>query len=123
MRIESRGSLGFVVGTPQSEFEAAMAMQCRGDLAAAEAAYRTLIERHGTVVGAEHMLALTLHAQGRSASPLAPGLHATAYFVKNVLLRGGFLDGPGAWRYHCEHMRYVWAKYMRLRALGSGVAR
>lgn len=71
MRIESRGSLGFVVGTPQSEFEAAMAMQCRGDLAAAEAAYRTLIERHGTVVGAEHMLALTLHAQGRSAEAVA----------------------------------------------------
>jgi len=87
------------------------------DTARSATEYRAKLDRYA------RLFAEQAHAQGRSASPLAPGLHATAYFVKNVLLRGGFLDGPGAWRYHCEHMRYVWAKYMRLRALGSGVAR
>lgn len=81
------------------------------DTARSAAEYRAKLDRYA------QLFAEQAHAQGRRASPLAPGVHAGAYFVKNVLLRGGFVDGPGAWRYHCEHIRYVWSKYQRLRAL------
>jgi len=59
------------MSTVQSEFAAALALQRRGDLAAAEAAYRQLLELHGALPDAEHMLALVLHTQGRSAESLA----------------------------------------------------
>lgn len=58
------------MSTVQSEFAAALALQRRGDLAAAEAAYRQLLTRHGALPDAEHMLALVLHAQGRSEESL-----------------------------------------------------
>jgi protein O-GlcNAc transferase len=58
------------LNTVESAFSAALAMQRRGELAMAEGAYRTLLERFGSVPEAEHMLALTLHAQGRSSEAL-----------------------------------------------------
>jgi protein O-GlcNAc transferase len=58
------------MNTVQSEFAAALALQRRGDLPAAERAYRQLIEQHGAVADAEHMLGLVLHAQGRSEESL-----------------------------------------------------
>jgi (heptosyl)LPS beta-1,4-glucosyltransferase len=44
---------------------------------------------------------------------------ATAYLLKNLVLRGGLLDGPGAWRFHALHARYAALKYDRLRALAG----
>lgn len=35
------------------------------------------------------------------------GALAAAYFVKNLVLRGGLVDGPGGWRFHRLHMRYA----------------
>jgi tetratricopeptide (TPR) repeat protein len=60
-----------LMDTLEAEFAAALALQRRGELAAAEAAYRRLLERHGAVPDAEHMLGLALHAQGRSDESLA----------------------------------------------------
>lgn len=54
-------------------------------------------------------------AAGRSAGPLSAPLHAAAYWIKNYLLRGGFLDGAMARRYHALHARYVYDKYRLLR--------
>jgi (heptosyl)LPS beta-1,4-glucosyltransferase len=54
-------------------------------------------------------------AEGRHAGPLAAPLHAAAYWLKTVVLRGGFLDGPVALRYHALHARYVRDKYRLLR--------
>jgi tetratricopeptide (TPR) repeat protein len=59
-----------MVDTAISEFNAALALQRKGDLAGAEASYRSLISRHGALPNAEHMLALVLHAQGRSEESL-----------------------------------------------------
>ncbi len=87
------------------------------DTARSGAEYRAKLDRYA------RLFAEQAHAQGRRASPLAPGLHAAAYLLKTVLLRGGFLDGPAAWRYHAEHVRYVWAKYRHLRALASPATR
>ncbi len=53
--------------------------------------------------------------EGRRAAALAAPMHAAAYWLKNVVLRGGFLDGRGAWRYHALHARYVHDKYRMLR--------
>ena len=44
---------------------------------------------------------------------------ALAYLLKNLLLRLGVLDGPGAWRFHLLHARYAALKYRRLRALAA----
>ena len=56
------------------------------------------------------------HATGRRAGALSAPLHAAAYWVKNFLLRGGFLDGEMARRYHALHARYVYDKYRLLRS-------
>jgi (heptosyl)LPS beta-1,4-glucosyltransferase len=83
------------------------------DTARNAAEYRAKLDRYA------QLSAEQAHAQGRRATALAPALHAVAYVVKTVLLRGGFFDGPGAWRYHAEHVRYVWSKYERLRTWGN----
>ena len=58
------------------------------------------------------------HTEGRRAGPLAAPLHATSHWLKNYLLRGGFLDGAMARTYHASHARYVFDKYRALRRLG-----
>jgi (heptosyl)LPS beta-1,4-glucosyltransferase len=47
---------------------------------------------------------------------MAAPLHAAAYWLKNFVLRGGFLDGPMARRYHALHAGYVFRKYRLLHA-------
>jgi protein O-GlcNAc transferase len=56
--------------TANDALRAALALQQRGDFAAAETAYRGLLDRFGPNPDAEHMLALTLHAAGRSDEAL-----------------------------------------------------
>ena len=55
-------------------------------------------------------------AEGRRAGPFAAPLHAAGYWLKNYLLRGGFLDGAMARTYHACHARYVFDKYRALRS-------
>ena len=52
-----------------------------------------------------------------AAGAYAASLHAASYWLKNYLLRGGFLDGAMARVYHACHARYVFEKYEALRAL------
>jgi len=54
------------------------------------------------------------HAEGRRAIALAAPMHAAGYWLKNYLLRGGFLDGANARSYHACHARYVFEKYRAL---------
>lgn len=54
-------------------------------------------------------------ARGRRAAAGRGLAAAAAYLLKNLLLRGGVLDGPGAWRFHALHARYAALKYRRLR--------
>jgi predicted O-linked N-acetylglucosamine transferase (SPINDLY family) len=56
--------------TVHDALRAALALQQGGDLAAAEQAWRALIERFGSHADAEHMLGVTLHALGRSEESL-----------------------------------------------------
>lgn len=56
------------------------------------------------------------HAAGKRASALSPWTHAAAYWLKNYVLRGGFLDGREGRTYHACHTRYVFDKYRHLLA-------
>lgn len=60
------------------------------------------------------------HASGKRAGILSAPLHAAAHWMKNYVLRGGFLDGGRAHRYHALHARYVFDKYRLLRGHGTG---
>lgn len=53
-------------------------------------------------------------ARGRRTWPGRGLLAAAAYALKNLVLRGGVLDGPRAWRFHRLHMRYAALKYRLL---------
>lgn len=79
------------------------------DTARSDAEYAAKLQRYAA------LWAQQKHASGRRAGPLSALLHAAAYWTKNYLLRGGFLDGPRSRRYHALHARYVYDKYRLLR--------
>ncbi len=89
---------------------AALRARIEHDTARNEAEYARKLERYA------ELWARQRHGSGRRAGPLAPVLHAAGYWLKNFILRGGFLDGPLARRYHRLHARYVYRKYRLLRA-------
>ncbi|HEY2345328.1 MAG TPA: glycosyltransferase family 2 protein [Xanthomonadaceae bacterium] len=92
---------------------AAVPARIEHDTARSLADYRTKLARYAG------LWATQKHAEGRRAGALAAPLHAAGYWLKNYLLRGGFLDGTMARTYHACHARYVYDKYARLRAMGS----
>ena len=83
------------------------------DTARSDDEYATKLQRYAALWAQQR------HAQGRRASVLDASLHAAAYWLKNYLLRGGFLDGGTAARYHALHARYVYEKYRTLRELAK----
>ena len=60
------------------------------------------------------------HAAGRTAFAGRGALAALAYLLKNLLVRGGVLDGPRGWQFHWLHAKYASRKYAVLRALARG---
>jgi (heptosyl)LPS beta-1,4-glucosyltransferase len=81
------------------------------DTARSEAEYAAKLDRYAALWARQR------HAAGKRAGLLAAPLHAGAHWLKNFVLRGGFLDGAGATRYHALHARYVYRKYSLLRAM------
>ncbi|MBS0213816.1 MAG: glycosyltransferase family 2 protein [Proteobacteria bacterium] len=81
---------------------------------------RSLDEYKTKLIRYADLWARQKHAEGRRAGALAAPLHAAAHWLKNYLLRGGFLDGGTAFTYHACHCRYVRDKYRALRKLTSG---
>lgn len=79
---------------------------------------RSSSEYQQKLAGYARLFAEQRHAEGKRASPVSPATHALFYALKNVLLRGGFLDGPKGWQYHFAHTQYTWQKYRMLRARG-----
>jgi (heptosyl)LPS beta-1,4-glucosyltransferase len=80
------------------------------DTARSDAEYAGKLDRYA------ELWAQQRRAAGKRVGPLAAPLHAAAYWLKNFVLRGGFLDGPLARRYHALHARYVFRKYRLLHA-------
>ena len=81
------------------------------DTARDDAEYAAKLDRYAALWARQR------RAAGKRAGPLDAPLHAAAYWLKNYLLRGGFLDGGSAHRYHALHARYVYRKYRILRTL------
>lgn len=79
------------------------------DTARSDAEYAAKLDRYAALWASQRRSA------GRRAGPLSAPLHAAAYWLKNYVLRGGFLDGPMARRFHALHTRYVHRKYRLLR--------
>lgn len=86
-----------------------LAARIEHDTARTDAEYATKLSRYAA------LWAQQKRAAGRRANVFSPWLHAFAYALKNYVLRGGFLDGGSAHRYHRLHTRYVFEKYRRLR--------
>lgn len=63
---------------------------------------------------------LWAHEQARRGKRSWPGrgvLASLAYLVKNLIVRGGVIDGMPGLRFHLLHARYVRDKYTQLRVL------
>lgn len=81
------------------------------DTARSDAEYWAKLQRYARLWAEERA------ARGKRASALRGPAAALAYLLKNLVLRGGLLDGPGAWRFHALHARYAALKYQRLRKI------
>lgn len=81
------------------------------DTARSAAEYWAKLQRYARLWAEER------RGEGRSAAPGRGVLAALAYLLKNLLLRGGLLDGPRGWQFHWLHARYAARKYALLRAL------
>jgi (heptosyl)LPS beta-1,4-glucosyltransferase len=75
---------------------------------------RALDEYQAKLDGYADLFARQRHVEGVRGVWVDRYLHAAAYFIKNYLLRGGFLDGKAGATYHLLHTRYVYRKYSRL---------
>jgi (heptosyl)LPS beta-1,4-glucosyltransferase len=80
------------------------------DTARSDGEYAAKLDRYAALWAQQR------RASGKRAGALSAPLHAAAYWLKNYVLRGGFLDGPRARRYHALHTRYVFRKYRLLHA-------
>ena len=84
---------------------------------------------HDTALSAEHywqklqsyalLWANEQHKKGRRASAIRGRLAAYAYLLKNLVIRGGFIDGRAGLQFHGLHARYARMKYDTLRALSK----
>ena len=84
---------------------------------------------HDTALSAEHywqklqsyarLWANEQHKKGRRASAIRGRLAAYAYLLKNLVIRGGFIDGRSGLQFHGLHARYARMKYDTLRALSK----
>ena len=84
------------------------------DTARSAGEYQAKLQRYARLWAEER------HAEGRTAFAGRGLLAALAYLLKNLLLRGGVLDGPRGWQFHWLHVQYAWRKYAVLRALARG---
>lgn len=58
--------------------------------------------------------------QGRRSWPGRGALAAIVYLLKNLVLRGGLVDGVRGWQFHFLHARYARLKYDLLRTDNTG---
>jgi len=84
------------------------------DTARSAAEYWSKLQRYARLWAEER------HAEGRTAFAGRGALAALAYLLKNLLVRGGLLDGPRGWQFHWLHAKYAWRKYAVLRSLATG---
>jgi len=81
-----------------------------------EAHHRQTMERYTTLAAEE------MHASGRRAGLASLALHPLAAFLRNYVLRAGFLDGRAGLTISAMNARYVYLKFTKLRALQRAAA-
>jgi glycosyltransferase involved in cell wall biosynthesis len=91
--------------------EALSSIRLEHDTARNPAEYRSKLARYARLWAEEQA------ARGRRAAPGRGVLAAIAYAVKNLIVRGGFVDGVAGLRFHWQHMRYAHLKYTLLRSM------
>lgn len=91
--------------------ESLSAIRLEHDTARNPAEYRTKLQRYARLWAEEQA------ARGRRAAPGRGVLAAFAYAIKNLVVRGGVIDGLAGLRFHWEHMRYAHLKYALLRSM------
>lgn len=91
-----------------------LAARIEHDTARSDAEYAAKLQRYARLWAEQN------HAAGKRAGLWAAPLHAASHWLKNYVLRGGFLDGGHARRYHTLHARYVYDKYRLLRTRNAG---
>lgn len=69
--------------------------------------------------GYARLWAIEQAGRGKRAWPGRGGLAALAYLIKNLVVRGGLVDGGPGLRFHWLHARYVLSKYHQLRAMAQ----
>jgi (heptosyl)LPS beta-1,4-glucosyltransferase len=85
------------------------------DTARSEAEYWAKLQRYAALWAGERAARATDAGRAIRVPPGRASAAALAYLAKNLVLRGGLLDGPGAWRFHALHARYAALKYRLLR--------
>ncbi|HAI58868.1 MAG TPA: hypothetical protein DCM32_03215 [Xanthomonadaceae bacterium] len=88
------------------------------DTARSEAEYWAKLQRYAGLWADERAAKAAEKGRRPRVTPGRASAAALAYLLKNLLLRGGLLDGPGAWRFHALHARYAGLKYRLLRQRG-----
>lgn len=78
---------------------------------------RSAGEYWGKLQGYAQLWAAEQFRLGRAVQPGRGALAATAYLLKNLVLRLGIIDGRRGWQFHWLHARYAQRKYASLRAL------
>lgn len=91
--------------------EALSSIRLEHDTARNPTEYRAKLARYARLWADEQA------SRGRTATPGRGVLAAFAYAVKNLIVRGGLIDGLPGLRFHWEHMRYAHLKYALLRAM------
>lgn len=76
---------------------------------------RSAAEYWDKLQGYARLWAAEQQRRGRTAWPGRGILAAAAYLLKNVIVRGGFIDGAQGLRFHWLHARYARLKYELLR--------
>lgn len=82
-------------------------------------AYRDIHHHYETMQNYTRLAALQMFDEGRRASPLDLLLHPPAAFLRNYVLRAGFLDGTPGLIVSAMNAHYVFLKFAKLWALQS----
>lgn len=80
-------------------------------------AYRDVAHHRETMERYTSLAAEDMHARGRRAGPVSVTLHPAAVFLRNYVLRAGFLDGRAGLIVSLMNAHYVYMKFAKLRAL------
>lgn len=88
----------------------------RSDVVLEHDTARSDAEYWAKLQGYARLWAQSRRTPGRAVRPWRGALSATTYLIKNLVLRGGAIDGRAGLRYHWLHARYAALKYRLLRA-------